>query len=66
MTVGLYGLFIGLLVPPARKAIGFGIIALVSMALNWGLSRFLDSGWSIVLATVLAAGLGVAIIKEGE
>lgn len=66
MTVGLYGLFIGLLVPPARKAVGFGVIALVSMLLNWGLSLFLDSGWSIVIATILAAGLGVVIIKEGE
>ena len=66
MTVGLYALFIGLLVPPARKAVGFGVIALVSMVLNWGLSQYLDSGWSIVIATVVAAGLGVAIIKEGE
>jgi 4-azaleucine resistance transporter AzlC len=66
MTVGLYGLFIGLLVPPARKAVGFGIIALASMVLNWVLGLFLDSGWSIVFATILAAGLGVMIIQEGE
>ena len=66
MTVGLYGLFIGLLVPPARKSIGFALVAVASMALNWVLRFFLDPGWAIVLATVLAAGLGIAVIKEDE
>ncbi len=66
MTVGLYGLFIGLLVPPARKSVSFGVIALVSMLINWALSSFLDSGWSIVLATIFAAGLGILIIKEDQ
>ena len=66
MTVGLYGLFIGLLVPPARKAISFGMIAVVSMGFNYLLSLFLDSGWAIVLATILAAGLGIFLIKEDQ
>ncbi len=64
MTVGLYGLFIGLLVPPARKFLSYGVIALVSMILNTTLGLFLDSGWAIVLATVLAAGLGIVLVKE--
>ena len=34
MTVGLYGLFIGLLVPPVRKSLSYGVIALVSMVIN--------------------------------
>jgi 4-azaleucine resistance transporter AzlC len=64
MTVGLYGLFIGLLVPPARKSINFAAIAISSMFLNWALGYLLDTGWSIVLATVFAAGLGIFLIKE--
>ena len=64
MTVGLYGLFIGLLVPPARKSFGYAGIALISMAINYALSLFLDSGWSVVLATILAAGLGIVVVKE--
>ncbi len=66
MTVGLYGLFIGLLVPPAKKSVRFALIALVSMLLNWILSQVLDLGWAIVLATILAAGLGILLIKEDE
>jgi len=64
MTVGLYGLFIGLLVPPARKSLNFGVVALVSMVLNTLLGLILDSGWAIVLSTVFAAGLGIVLVKE--
>jgi 4-azaleucine resistance transporter AzlC len=64
MTVGLYGLFIGLLVPSARKTSGFTLIAGVSMLLNWALGYVMDAGWAIVLATVLAASLGIPLGEE--
>ena len=64
MTVGLYGLFIGLLVPPARKSLGFGVIAIAAMIFNWGLTSILDQGWAIVISTIFAAGLGILFIKE--
>ncbi len=64
MTVGLYGLFIGLLVPPARKSRNYAVIAVSSMILNWALGLFVDTGWAIVLATIFAAGLGIVLIKE--
>jgi 4-azaleucine resistance transporter AzlC len=66
MTVGLYGLFIGLLVPPARKSLSYAVIAVSSMILNWALGLFVDTGWAIVLATIFAAGLGIILIKEDE
>ncbi len=64
MTVGLYALFIGLLVPPARKSPAFAGIAITSMVLNTLFTSLLDSGWAIVLSMVLAAGLGVLWLKE--
>lgn len=64
MTVGLYGLFIGLLIPPAKKSTGFALIAVVSMLFNWALGYFLEPGWAIVLATVLAAALGIPLVEE--
>jgi len=66
MTVGLYGLFIGLLVPPAKKQRSFMVIALLSMVIHWGLGQWLESGWAIVIATVLAAGAGVFLLKGEE
>lgn len=65
MTVGLYGLFIGLLVPSARKSRSFALIAVLSMIINWGLGHWLDRGWTIVIATMSAAGVGI-FIREGE
>jgi len=64
MTGGVYGLFIGLLVPSARKSLSFAIITVSSMILNWALGLFMDAGWAIVLATIFAAGFGTILIKE--
>ena len=64
MNVGLYGLFIGLLIPPVRKSLRYGVIAVVSMLLNYLFGFMVDSGWAIVLATILAAGLGIILIRE--
>jgi len=64
MTAGLYGLFIGLLVPPARKSLNFAVIAVSSMVLNWALGLIVDTGWAIVLATIFAACLGIILIRE--
>ena len=64
VTVGLYGLFIGLLVPPIKKSLRFAFIALSAMIFNWLFTLFLDQGWAIVLGTIFAAGLGSLI--QGE
>lgn len=64
MTVGLYAMFIGLLVPHMRKSMRISLIAIASMLLNSALNSFMEPGWAIVSATVLAALLGVFILKE--
>lgn len=66
MTVGLYGLFIGLLVPPLKRSGPFALVAALSMVLNWGLGHWMESGWSIVLATILAAAAGIPLIGGEE
>jgi 4-azaleucine resistance transporter AzlC len=66
MIIGLYGLFIGLLVPPASKSLNFAAVAGISMILNTILGRFLDTGWAIILATIFAAGAGVFIKGRGS
>ena len=66
MTVGLYGLLIGLLIPSAKKSLPFALIAVLSMVLNWGLGQWVESGWAIVIATVLAASIGIPLIGGDE
>ncbi|MCF8105178.1 MAG: AzlC family ABC transporter permease [Desulfohalobiaceae bacterium] len=62
MAIGLYAMFIGLLTPNVRRFPETGVIALLSMLFCYGFTRFLDQGWSIVLATVLGATAGAIII----
>lgn len=64
MSIALYAMFIALLVPVVRGSWKVGVIAAVSILLNAGFSFFLNPGWSIVLATVLAALLGIVLLKE--
>ena len=63
MTVGLYAMFIGLLVPHVRQSLKIGAVALLSMFLNAVFQSFLEAGWAIVLATILGALFGSFIIK---
>lgn len=65
MSIALYAMFIGLLIPSVRKNWKIGLISILSMLLCYFFSRFLSSGWSIVLATVLGSLAGVGL-KRGE
>jgi len=66
MVIGLYAMFIGLLVPNVRRSLKTGLIAGISMLLCYGFNTFLDQGWSIVLATIVGAGAGAAFIRERQ
>jgi 4-azaleucine resistance transporter AzlC len=66
MSMGLYAMFIGLLVPQLRKSARIAAIALASMLLSAVFHRLLESGWAIVSATVLGALVGALIIDIEE
>ncbi|NMB95402.1 MAG: AzlC family ABC transporter permease [Clostridiaceae bacterium] len=59
MSIGLYAMFIGLLVPAVRESWRIGIISVSGMILCWIFSSFMDTGWAIIFATILAALIGV-------
>lgn len=63
LGIGLYGLFIGILVPEVRKNRRAGAVALFAAGLHWALRRFelLPPGWAIIAAIVAGAAFGVAI-----
>ncbi|OYD07243.1 AzlC family ABC transporter permease [Paludifilum halophilum] len=64
MSISLYAMFIGLLVPAVRESWKWGLIALISMGLNTWFDMFLSSGWAIVLATIMGGGIGVPIVRR--
>ena len=63
LGVALYGMFIAIVIPPAKKNKGITIVALIAMAMSCMIKYipalgFISSGFSIIICTLLAAGLG--------
>ncbi len=52
MVYGLYGLFIGLLVPPLKRVPCHVWTALSAMALHWIMRQIVPQGWAIAVAIV--------------
>lgn len=61
MSIALYAMFIAILVPAITKQSRAFIIALLGAGLSWLFSTTLDSGWAIILATVIASFCGIFI-----
>jgi 4-azaleucine resistance transporter AzlC len=65
MGIGLYALFVALLVPQARREQRFLLPAAVAAAIHWGLiSAGVEGGWAIVAALVGAPLLAVLLLPE--
>lgn len=65
MSIALYAMFIGLLIPSVRDNWRIGFLSVFSMLLCYLFSFFVSSGWSIVLATLLGS-LAVSIFLRGD
>lgn len=73
LSVGLYGMFLAIIIPPARKSRILAGVVLISMTASFGFSKLplvsgLSSGTRTILLTILIAG-GAAIlfpVKEEE
>jgi 4-azaleucine resistance transporter AzlC len=64
MGIGLYALFIALLIPSARTHWQFALVAAVSALTAWGLSRLapgLSEGWALIAATLGVSALGTLL-----
>ena len=64
MGIGLYALFIALLIPSARKHWQFALVAAAGALTAWGLSRLapgLSQGWVLIAATLGVSALGTLL-----
>lgn len=61
-------MFIGLLAPSVKKEWRIGVVAVVSMLLNYMFSEFvgLETGWAIVLATVVGSLIAIPMMEEDD
>lgn len=63
-SVALYAMFIALLVPSVKSNFRYGLIAILAMILNFAFGQFFQEGWSIVLSTLVASGLGFLVLRR--
>lgn len=62
LGVSLYAMFIGLLVPGLKGNIRLTLLVMLCAVLNTVLVRFLDSGLSMILSTLVCAAIGVFFV----
>ena len=71
LSVAIYGMFLAIIIPPARKNRVVGVCVALGFALSWLLSAlpalaFLSSGTRIILLTLLIAGGAAALFPVEE
>ena len=71
MSVALYGMFLAIIIPPARKSRFMAVLVIVSMALSYVFSKApvlsdISEGFRIIILTVLIAGAAAFIRPAGE
>ncbi|MGN0485015.1 MAG: AzlC family ABC transporter permease [Lachnospiraceae bacterium] len=71
LGLALYGMFIAIVIPPAREHRAIAVVAVVALSLSCliyytPLSKWISSGFSIILCTVIAAGMGAYFFPLGE
>jgi 4-azaleucine resistance transporter AzlC len=67
MGVALYAMFIAILIPGAKQSWINGMVAVAGGLLAWGTSLLvpgLPGGWRIVIAIIVASGIGAATGRE--
>ncbi|MDE7397919.1 MAG: AzlC family ABC transporter permease [Oscillospiraceae bacterium] len=71
LGIAIYGMFIAIIIPPAKKSRGVLCVVIMAAALSWFIYYmpyldFISSGISIIICTVIAAALGALIFPRSE
>lgn len=69
MGISLYGMFLAIIVPPARKGIGVLSVVLIAAVLSTAFKYFLPfitSGFSVIICAVAAAAIGALLFPVKE
>lgn len=68
MGIGIYALFISMLVPQMKKSLAITFIVLMSGFFNWCIkySKLFPNGWNMILAILLSSFIGSFILERFE
>lgn len=66
LSISLYAMFIGLLVPNVKKSTRLFYVVLITIALSYLFNLFLSSSLSMILSCLVSALIGMVFIKEED
>ena len=71
LSVSLYGMFIAIIVPAAKKERPVLIVTLISIAASFAIYYipaldFISSGFSIIICAVIASAIGALLFRADE
>ncbi len=71
LGIAIYGMFVAIVIPPAKKSRGIAVVALIAAALSCiikyvPLLSFISSGTSVIICAVLAAGVGALFFPRSR
>lgn len=65
--VALYAMFIAIVVPDIKGNLRLGLLVVFAGLSNWALGLAIDSGWAMIISTLVAAFVGVFFVElDGE
>jgi len=63
-SIALYAAFLGLLLPSIKHNLQLILLVVGTALLNWLMQFFLPPSWSLILAMVLGAAIGVFVVED--
>ncbi|MHC1682419.1 MAG: AzlC family ABC transporter permease [Clostridiaceae bacterium] len=71
MGIALYGMFIALIIPAAKKSKDALVVVIISIFISSAITwipgfKFISSGWNIVISTVVASSLGALLFQKED
>lgn len=71
MGIALFAMFIAIIIPPAKATLSIRVVVIISIIISITIKYvpifdFISDGFRVVITTILGAGLGALIFKEGE
>jgi predicted branched-subunit amino acid permease len=62
--IAIYAAFLGLLLPSVRESAQLVILVVITALINWFLQCFIPKSWSVILAMILGASIGVFLVDD--
>lgn len=71
LGIAIYGMFIAIFIPPARKSVGVLVTVIISAAMSCGLKYIplfshVSSGFAIIICTLAASAAGALLFPKSE